>query len=83
MQHFYQSVYDLIVETSTNLPGDVRRAVQAAQRKRGQRHAFSVVSYPVLLITFIWRNAMYPRFVRIRACQRLLYTVRLGQTKLS
>ncbi|KWX78145.1 fumarate hydratase [Paenibacillus riograndensis] len=27
MQHFEDSVYDLIVETSTNLPGDVRRAV--------------------------------------------------------
>ncbi|OKP98335.1 fumarate hydratase [Paenibacillus sp. P46E] len=27
MQHFENSVYDLIVETSTNLPGDVRRAV--------------------------------------------------------
>lgn len=30
MQHFEQSVYDLIVETSTNLPGDVRRAIRAA-----------------------------------------------------
>lgn len=27
MQHFEDSVYNLIVETSTNLPGDVRRAV--------------------------------------------------------
>ncbi|AJY73590.1 fumarate hydratase [Paenibacillus beijingensis] len=31
MQQFEQSVYKLIVETSTNLPGDVRRAVKAAQ----------------------------------------------------
>lgn len=31
MQHFEQSVYDLIVETSTNLPGDVRKVIQAAQ----------------------------------------------------
>ncbi|MFS0723216.1 fumarate hydratase [Paenibacillus sp. 1P07SE] len=31
MQHFEQSVYDLIVETSTNLPGDVRRAIRAAR----------------------------------------------------
>ncbi|MFD0712387.1 fumarate hydratase [Paenibacillus sp. GCM10027626] len=31
MQHFEQSVYDLIVETSTNLPGDVRKTIQAAQ----------------------------------------------------
>lgn len=27
MQHFEESIYNLIVETSTNLPGDVRRAV--------------------------------------------------------
>ena len=31
MQHFEQSVYSLIVETSTNLPGDVRKVIQAAQ----------------------------------------------------
>ncbi|MFC4812087.1 fumarate hydratase [Paenibacillus sp. GCM10023250] len=31
MHHFEQSVYDLIVETSTNLPGDVRKVIQAAQ----------------------------------------------------
>ena len=31
MQHFEQSVYKLIVETSTNLPGDVRKVIQAAQ----------------------------------------------------
>jgi fumarate hydratase class I len=44
MQHFYQSVYDLIVETSTNLPGDVRRAVQAAgeNEDKGTRSALSL-----------------------------------------
>ena len=31
MQHFEQSMYNLIVETSTNLPGDVRKVIQAAQ----------------------------------------------------
>lgn len=31
MQHFEESVYKLIVETSTNLPGDVRKVIQAAQ----------------------------------------------------
>ncbi|WP_274649684.1 fumarate hydratase [Paenibacillus humicola] len=31
MQQFEESVYKLIVETSTNLPGDVRKAIQAAQ----------------------------------------------------
>ncbi|UVI28581.1 fumarate hydratase [Paenibacillus spongiae] len=31
MQQFEQSVYNLIVETSTNLPGDVRKTIQAAK----------------------------------------------------
>ncbi|MCF2943061.1 fumarate hydratase [Paenibacillus tarimensis] len=31
MQNFEQSVYKLIVETSTNLPGDVRQAIKRAQ----------------------------------------------------
>lgn len=31
LQQFRQSVYDLIVETSTNLPGDVRRAIRKAR----------------------------------------------------
>lgn len=31
MQHFEQSVYQLIVETSTNLPADVRKRIKAAQ----------------------------------------------------
>jgi fumarate hydratase class I len=30
MQHFQESIYKLIVETSTNLPSDVRRAMDAA-----------------------------------------------------
>lgn len=33
LQQFEKSVYDLIVETSTNLPGDVRRAIHAARKK--------------------------------------------------
>lgn len=31
MEHFKQSVYDLIVDASTNLPPDVRRAIAAAR----------------------------------------------------
>lgn len=31
LQQFRQSVYNLIVETSTNLPGDVRRAIRKAR----------------------------------------------------
>jgi fumarate hydratase class I len=44
MQHFKKSVYDLIVETSTNLPADVRRAVQAAKERedKGTRSALSL-----------------------------------------
>jgi fumarate hydratase class I len=44
MQHFQKSVYDLIVETSTNLPGDVRKAVKAAkdQEDQGTRSALSL-----------------------------------------
>ncbi|OPA81499.1 fumarate hydratase [Paenibacillus selenitireducens] len=36
MQHFEESVYQLIVETSTNLPADVRRAVKAAREAEDQ-----------------------------------------------
>ncbi|MCR8643728.1 fumarate hydratase [Paenibacillus sp. N1-5-1-14] len=44
MQHFEQSVYKLIVETSTNLPGDVRKVIQQAQLKEdeGTRSALSL-----------------------------------------
>ncbi|WP_248930550.1 fumarate hydratase [Paenibacillus hamazuiensis] len=44
MQQFQQSVYDLIVETSTNLPADVRRAIQKAkeQEDKGTRSALSL-----------------------------------------
>jgi fumarate hydratase class I len=44
MKHFQQSVYKLIVETSTNLPADVREAIQAAQAKEdeGTRSALSL-----------------------------------------
>lgn len=44
MQHFQESIYKLIVETSTNLPADVRRAIQAARAKedQGTRSALSL-----------------------------------------
>lgn len=44
MQHFRESVYKLIVETSTNLPADVRRAIQRAQEQEdeGTRAALSL-----------------------------------------
>ncbi len=46
MKQFEQSVYDLIVETSTNLPADVRRAIKAgAQRESaGTRAALSMAT---------------------------------------
>ncbi|WP_284641129.1 fumarate hydratase [Paenibacillus silviterrae] len=44
MQHFQDSIYKLIVETSTNLPADVREAIQAARQKEdeGTRSALSL-----------------------------------------
>lgn len=44
MQQFQKSMYDLIVETSTNLPADVRKAIAAAEEleDRGTRSALSL-----------------------------------------
>jgi fumarate hydratase class I len=44
MQQFRESIYKLIVETSTNLPADVRRAIQHAQEQEdeGTRAALSL-----------------------------------------
>jgi fumarate hydratase class I len=44
MKHFEDSMYTLIVETSTNLPADVRRAIAEAQVKEdaGTRSALSL-----------------------------------------
>ncbi len=44
MKHFEGSIYELIVETSTNLPGDVRRTIKAAREKedQGTRAALSL-----------------------------------------
>ncbi|HZG57678.1 fumarate hydratase [Paenibacillus sp.] len=44
MERFEQSMYDLIVETSTNLPADVRRAIKAGAKREseGTRAALSM-----------------------------------------
>ncbi|AJY75621.1 fumarate hydratase [Paenibacillus beijingensis] len=44
MDHFQKSIYDLIVETSTNLPADVRKAIHAAQEHedKGTRSALAL-----------------------------------------
>ncbi len=44
MKNFQNSVYQLIVETSTNLPADVRRAIKSAQERedQGTRSALSL-----------------------------------------
>ncbi len=44
MQDFQKSIYDLIVEASTNLPGDVRLAIHRAQDQedKGTRSALSL-----------------------------------------
>ncbi|MFC0272882.1 fumarate hydratase [Metabacillus herbersteinensis] len=46
MEKFFQSMYDLIVETSTKLPNDVRRAIAAAKLKEnaGTRSALSLAT---------------------------------------
>ncbi|USK34408.1 fumarate hydratase [Bacillus sp. F19] len=46
MEKFYQSMYELIVETSTNLPKDVRRAILKAKMKEnaGTRAALSLAT---------------------------------------
>lgn len=36
MQHFEESIYQLIVETSTNLPADVREAIYAAKLRENE-----------------------------------------------
>lgn len=44
MEHFKESIYKLIVETSTNLPGDVRRAIDRAKfrENEGTRSALAL-----------------------------------------
>lgn len=46
MNYFQESVYKLIVETSTNLPADVRRTIKAAREKedQGTRAALSLTT---------------------------------------
>ncbi len=46
MENFYESMYQLIVETSTNLPKDVRRAIAQAKLKEsaGTRSAMSLAT---------------------------------------
>lgn len=46
MKHFQESVYKLIVETSTNLPADVRKAINEARRQedQGTRAALSLTT---------------------------------------
>lgn len=44
MEHFKQSIVDLVIETSTNLPPDVRRAITAAmdKEKSGTRSSLAL-----------------------------------------
>ncbi|MDQ0253950.1 fumarate hydratase class I [Evansella vedderi] len=46
MENFRQSIYDLVVETSTNLPYDVRRAIRQAKEREnaGTRAALSLAT---------------------------------------
>jgi fumarate hydratase class I len=66
MENFYESMYQLIVETSTNLPKDVRRAIAAAKLKEsaGTRSAMS-------LATITNNMKIFHQFAKIQAYQHL------------
>ena len=82
MQHFEQSVYKLIVETSTNLPGDVRKVIQAAQEAEDRGNSRGVYPYQPLRLIFRWRRTMFRQSVRIQACRPSSFIHQSVQTKL-
>ncbi|MBE3554170.1 MAG: fumarate hydratase [Thermicanus sp.] len=63
MEHFTESMYQLIVETSTNLPPDVRKAIEGAQRKESEGTRAS------LALSTIARNIEMASETRLPICQ--------------
>jgi fumarate hydratase class I len=63
MEHFKQSILELIVETSTNLPKDVRKAIAEASEKEdaGTRAALS--------LTTIAKNIKMAEEAKLPICQ--------------
>ena len=45
MQQFQESIYQLIVETSTNLPGDVRKVINQARELEDQNVDSSLILF--------------------------------------
>jgi tartrate dehydratase alpha subunit/fumarate hydratase class I-like protein len=75
IEKFQESMYKLIVETSTKLPKDVRRSIKAAKEREnaGTRSALS--------LALKWQMTMSRRFVRIQVCQLLKSKHQLEPTK--
>lgn len=70
MEKLQESMYQLIVETSTNLPKDVRRAIQQAKEREnaGTRFAMALGTITIILK---WLMITSHQFAKIQGCQRL------------
>lgn len=70
MDTLKQSILELITETSTNLPPDVRRAINDAKAKEdmGTRAALSLSTIAKISR---WRKTTFPPFARILECRPL------------
>lgn len=72
MEKLQESMYQLIVETSTNLPKDVRRAIQQAKEREnaGTRSAMALgtITNNIKMLMITSR-----RFAKIQGCQRLKF----------
>lgn len=72
MEKLQESMYQLIVETSTNLPKDVRRAIQQAKEREMQG---LVLRWHLAQLQIIlkWLMITSRRFAKIQGCQRLKF----------
>ena len=72
MEKLQESMYQLIVETSTNLPKDVRRAIQQAKERKMQG---LVLRWHLAQLQIIlkWLMITSRRFAKIQGCQRLKF----------
>lgn len=71
-----KSMYDLIVETSTKLPKDVRRAIAAAKAKK-MRARVQQCHLQQSQTTLKWRMKTSHQSVRIRGCRHLKLKLQL------
>ncbi len=70
---FKKSIYHLIVEASSNLPADVRKAIAAAQEREDQGTR-SALSLSTIAENISMAETNVSPICRIRECPRLLYT---------